>query len=66
MILLMSCQVENQVSNQVDYKKIIDIQADFIGQGLKVKTANSKWNWYLPDLTSIVNKNTQQLWTESP
>lgn len=40
----------------MDYAKLIDKKANFVGKGIKVKNADPKWNWYLPDLDSSAQK----------
>ena len=56
--LVLSC---NQSSNskEINYRKLVDKQAEFIGQGIKVPQADIKWDWLLPDLNSTAQKSSQ-------
>jgi len=47
-------------SNGIDYRALVKPDASFIGKGIKVATADPKWDWYLPDLNSsaqVMSKN---------
>lgn len=51
---LSACFSKNE--NKVNFWKLVDTKAKFVGKGLVVENAEEKWNWYLPDLNSTAQK----------
>jgi hypothetical protein len=43
---------QGESNGEVNYRKMVDRDAEFIGQGLTVKEAGKEWDWFLPDLNS--------------
>ena len=47
-----ACFNNSDDDNDMNYARLVDKDAEFIGKGIKVGFADAKWDWYLPDLNS--------------
>lgn len=50
-LILAGCD-QGSADAEVNYRKMVDKDAKFIGQGLTVNKAGKEWDWFLPDLNS--------------
>jgi hypothetical protein len=58
-LFLTACNLTPNNPDEINYRKLIDKQAEFVGKGLKVPQADKKWDWLLPDLNSTAQKSSQ-------
>jgi hypothetical protein len=58
-LIVSACGFSTNNPNEINYRKLVDKKAEFIGKGIKVPPADKKWDWLLPDLNSTAQKSSQ-------
>ncbi len=56
-VFLFNCSRSSTPTDEINYRKLVDNEAKFLGKGLKVGPADKKWDWLLPDLNSTAQRS---------
>lgn len=55
-LIILGCS-QTGSNEEINYRKKVDKDARFIGQGLTVEVADKEYDWFLPDLNSTAQKS---------